>query len=215
MAHCVRALALAGRSLQSIRPRFHWTGNAKNVNGTMRGITTHPHCTTFDRGHVLPRACRALTTQSGAGATVGDAGVVDLRSDTVTTPTPALRAAMAAAVVGDDVYDEVGYNVMSTSTACPTASHVLPRIHHRSDFDIGLQIILLPSPTDTCVRALWEPCSLEQDPTVTLFQDTVAALAGKDCALFVPSGTMGNLVSLAKERAPSATTHPSICTASA
>jgi hypothetical protein len=118
MAHCVRALALAGRSLQSIRPRFHWTGNAKNVNGTMRGITTHPHCTTFDRGHVLPRACRALTTQSGAGATVGDAGVVDLRSDTVTTPTPALRAAMAAAVVGDDVYDEVGYDVVST--ACPS-----------------------------------------------------------------------------------------------
>lgn len=33
-------------------------------------------------------------------------GFVDLRSDTVTRPTPAMRAAMAAAEVGDDVYGE-------------------------------------------------------------------------------------------------------------
>src|ERR1700756_3431797 len=33
-------------------------------------------------------------------------GVVDLRSDTVTRPTAAMRAAMAAAEVGDDVYGE-------------------------------------------------------------------------------------------------------------
>lgn len=33
-------------------------------------------------------------------------GRVDLRSDTVTTPTPAMRAAMAGAEVGDDVYGE-------------------------------------------------------------------------------------------------------------
>jgi threonine aldolase len=32
--------------------------------------------------------------------------VIDLRSDTVTKPTPAMRAAMAAAPVGDDVYQE-------------------------------------------------------------------------------------------------------------
>ncbi len=41
--------------------------------------------------------------------TNGDASrqaVVDLRSDTVTRPTPAMRAAMAAAEVGDDVYGE-------------------------------------------------------------------------------------------------------------
>jgi len=31
---------------------------------------------------------------------------IDLRSDTVTTPTPAMRSAMAAAEVGDDVYGE-------------------------------------------------------------------------------------------------------------
>jgi hypothetical protein len=30
--------------------------------------------------------------------------VIDLRSDTVTKPTPAMRRAMAAAEVGDDVY---------------------------------------------------------------------------------------------------------------
>jgi threonine aldolase len=33
-------------------------------------------------------------------------GAIDLRSDTVTKPTPAMRAAMAAAEVGDDVYGE-------------------------------------------------------------------------------------------------------------
>ena len=34
------------------------------------------------------------------------ASVLDFRSDTVTRPTPAMRAAMAAAAVGDDVFDE-------------------------------------------------------------------------------------------------------------
>ena len=32
--------------------------------------------------------------------------VIDLRSDTVTRPTPAMREAMARAEVGDDVYGE-------------------------------------------------------------------------------------------------------------
>jgi len=32
--------------------------------------------------------------------------VIDLRSDTVTKPTPAMRAAMAAAEVGDDVFGD-------------------------------------------------------------------------------------------------------------
>ncbi len=36
----------------------------------------------------------------------GAGSVIDLRSDTVTRPGPAMRAAMAAAEVGDDVYDE-------------------------------------------------------------------------------------------------------------
>ncbi|MDQ4070620.1 MAG: threonine aldolase family protein, partial [Actinomycetota bacterium] len=35
-----------------------------------------------------------------------DSGLVDLRSDTVTRPTPEMRRAMADAEVGDDVYGE-------------------------------------------------------------------------------------------------------------
>ncbi len=66
--------------------------------------------------------------------------MIDLRSDTVTQPTPAMRAAMAAAEVGDDVYGE--------------------------------------------------------DPTVNEFQDAVAALLDKEAALFVTSGTQGNLCGL-------------------
>ena len=66
--------------------------------------------------------------------------MIDLRSDTVTQPTAAMRAAMAAAEVGDDVYGE--------------------------------------------------------DPTVNKLQDTVAALLGKEAALFVTSGTQGNLCGL-------------------
>jgi threonine aldolase len=72
--------------------------------------------------------------------------VIDLRSDTVTKPTPAMRAAMAAAEVGDDVFDE--------------------------------------------------------DPTVHLLQDRVAALLGKETALFVPSGTMSNQIAVRIHTAP-------------
>jgi threonine aldolase len=66
--------------------------------------------------------------------------LIDLRSDTVTKPTPAMREAMARAEVGDDVYGE--------------------------------------------------------DPSVNALQDRVAALLGKEAALFVPSGTMANQVAL-------------------
>src|SRR5215470_2873988 len=62
--------------------------------------------------------------------------IIDLRSDTVTRPTPGMRAAMAAAEVGDDVFSE--------------------------------------------------------DPTVLHLQEKVAAVLGKEAALFVPSGTMSN-----------------------
>ncbi|MCI0520942.1 MAG: low-specificity L-threonine aldolase [Chloroflexi bacterium] len=65
---------------------------------------------------------------------------IDLRSDTVTQPTEAMRAAMARAAVGDDVYGE--------------------------------------------------------DPTVNRLQEMSAALLGKEAALFVPSGTMGNLAAI-------------------
>lgn len=63
---------------------------------------------------------------------------IDLRSDTVTKPTPEMRAAMQAAEVGDDVFGE--------------------------------------------------------DPTVNGLQERVAALLGKEAALFVPSGTMSNQI---------------------
>jgi threonine aldolase len=66
--------------------------------------------------------------------------IIDLRSDTMTQPTEAMREAMAKAEVGDDVFDE--------------------------------------------------------DPTIHQFQDMAAEKLGMEAALFVPSGTMGNLVSL-------------------
>jgi threonine aldolase len=62
--------------------------------------------------------------------------VIDLRSDTVTRPSPAMLEAMMKAKVGDDVFGE--------------------------------------------------------DPTVNALQERVAALFGREAALFVPSGTMGN-----------------------
>jgi len=65
---------------------------------------------------------------------------IDLRSDTVTQPTPAMREAMAQAPVGDDVYGE--------------------------------------------------------DPSINKLQEMAAARLGKEAALFVPSGTMGNLAGI-------------------
>jgi threonine aldolase len=66
--------------------------------------------------------------------------VVDLRSDTVTAPTPQMRAAMAAAEVGDDVFGD--------------------------------------------------------DPSVNRLEALAAEMLGKQAALFVPSGTMGNLAAV-------------------
>jgi threonine aldolase len=65
---------------------------------------------------------------------------IDLRSDTVTKPTPEMRRAMAEAEVGDDVYGE--------------------------------------------------------DPTVKALERMIAALLGKEAALFVPSGTMANQIAV-------------------
>ena len=48
----------------------------------------------------------------------GATGVIDLRSDTVTRPTAAMRAAMAAAEVGDDVFhDDPSVNVTASSAS--------------------------------------------------------------------------------------------------
>jgi threonine aldolase len=65
---------------------------------------------------------------------------IDFRSDTVTWPTEKMRAAMAAAPVGDDVYGE--------------------------------------------------------DPTVNRLESLAAEMTGKEAALFVASGTMGNLTAV-------------------
>jgi threonine aldolase len=66
--------------------------------------------------------------------------IIDLRSDTLTLPSDGMRAAMAAAPVGDDVYGE--------------------------------------------------------DPSVNRLQELATALTGKEAALFVASGTMGNLLAI-------------------
>ena len=65
---------------------------------------------------------------------------IDLRSDTVTKPTPAMRRAMAEAEVGDDVYGE--------------------------------------------------------DPTINRLEKRAAEILGKEAALFVPTGTMGNTIAV-------------------
>lgn len=66
--------------------------------------------------------------------------IVDLRSDTVTRPTAAMREAIARAEVGDDVFGD--------------------------------------------------------DPTVNALQERIAAMLGKEAALFVPTGTQSNLCAL-------------------
>ena len=66
--------------------------------------------------------------------------MIDLRSDTVTKPTPVMRKAMAEAEVGDDVYSE--------------------------------------------------------DPTVNLLQEKAAEILGKEAAIFVPTGSMGNQIAV-------------------
>lgn len=66
--------------------------------------------------------------------------IIDLRSDTVTRPSEIMRAAMAGAEVGDDVYGE--------------------------------------------------------DPTVNLLEKRAAEAFGREAALFVPTGTMGNQIAI-------------------
>jgi len=66
--------------------------------------------------------------------------MIDLRSDTVTRPTPAMRDAMHGAALGDDVFGD--------------------------------------------------------DPTVNALQARIAALLGKEAALFMPTGTQSNLCAL-------------------
>ena len=66
--------------------------------------------------------------------------MIDLRSDTLTKPSAAMRRAMAEAEVGDDVYGE--------------------------------------------------------DPTINNLEQTAAAIMGKEAALLLPTGTMGNTIAI-------------------
>ena len=72
--------------------------------------------------------------------------IIDLRSDTVTKPSPEMRRAMAEAEVGDDVFME--------------------------------------------------------DPTVNRLQERAAQIFGREAALFVPSGSMGNLTCIIAHTRP-------------
>jgi threonine aldolase len=84
-----------------------------------------------------------MTSTSSYEARVGALATgqtIDLRSDTVTKPSPAMREAMYRAEVGDDVYGE--------------------------------------------------------DPTVNQLEELATSMLGKEAALFVVSGTMGNAVSM-------------------
>jgi threonine aldolase len=66
--------------------------------------------------------------------------IIDLRSDTVTRPTPEMRRAMAEAEVGDDVYGE--------------------------------------------------------DPTINRLEQRAAEIFGREAAIFVPTGSMGNSIAI-------------------
>lgn len=70
--------------------------------------------------------------------------MIDLRSDTVTRPTPAMRAVMAAAEVGDDVYGDD-----------PTVNHLQAMAAERFGFEAGL---FFPSGTQSNLAALMAHC---------------------------------------------------------
>src|SRR3954462_9044131 len=78
--------------------------------------------------------------QAEAAETTEPFPAVDLRSDTVTRPTPEMRRAMFEAEVGDDVYGE--------------------------------------------------------DPTINRLEKRAAEIFGREAAIFVPTGSMGNSIAI-------------------
>jgi threonine aldolase len=70
--------------------------------------------------------------------------LIDLRSDTVTQPSPGMRAAMAAAPVGDDVYGDD-----------PTVNRLQHVVAERFGFDASL---FFPSGTQSNLAALMSHC---------------------------------------------------------
>lgn len=71
---------------------------------------------------------------------------IDLRSDTVTRPTPEMRAAMAAAEVGDDVYGED-----------PTVNQLEKRAAERFGREAGLFVPTGTMGNQVAIRALTQP----------------------------------------------------------
>ena len=72
--------------------------------------------------------------------------VIDLRSDTVTRPTPAMRAAMAAAEVGDDVFgDDPTVNALQDHIAALLGKFVLAPLIMVALIAAGHSILPLPS----------------------------------------------------------------------
>jgi threonine aldolase len=99
---------------------------------------------TFSSSTTTTTTTTTIGYGSGGGqqitSNISEQTIIDMRSDTVTKPTPDMLHAMQHAAVGDDVFRE--------------------------------------------------------DPTVLELETTAATLLGKESALFVPSGTMGNLLGI-------------------
>src|SRR5260221_14791834 len=70
--------------------------------------------------------------------------IVDLRSDTVTRPTPAMRQAMLEAELGDDVFGDD-----------PTVNHLQDRAAQMFGFEAAL---FFPSGTQSNLAALMRHC---------------------------------------------------------
>ena len=108
--------------------------------------------------------------------------LVDLRSDTLTRPTPAMRAAMAAAEVGDDVYGE-------DPTVNALEAQVAALFAHEA-------AVLVPSGTmgnQICLRLVVEPAHellCDADAHVVTYEHGGAAQHGGIQSRTVPGGLM-------------------------
>src|SRR4029450_5485708 len=101
----------------------------------------------------------------------GGAAMIDLRSDTVTRPTDAMRRAMAEAEVGDDLYGED-----------PTVNRLQQAVAAKLGFEAGLFVASGTMANEIAIRLLTEPGQLvlgEQRSHVIEYElSGMAALAG-------------------------------------
>ena len=118
---------------------------------------------------------------------------IDLRSDTVTRPSPAMRAAMASAEVGDDVYGDD-----------PTVNALQQRLADDLGFEAGL---FLPSGTQSNLVALMAHCARGDEYLVGMDAHTYkyegggAAVLGSIQPQPIPQAPDGTLPLDAVERA--------------